>query len=136
MRNNVKADRSPGEAGGQDGIPYRIDPDGRITIHRTNVGISNTLTWSPDGRRFYFGDSLASMIWAYDYDPQTGNVSNEIPFLENFSRELPDGSTVDSQGYLWNCRFYGACIVRPRQMPSRKVPGKRAWSGIGRAAHE
>lgn len=95
MRNNVKADRSPGEAGGRDGIPYRIDPDGRITIHRRNVGISSTLAWSPDGRRFYFGDSLASVIWAYDYVPQTGDVSNESPFLENFSRGLPDGSTVD-----------------------------------------
>jgi sugar lactone lactonase YvrE len=112
MRNNVKADGSPGEAGGQDGLLYRIDPDGRITIHRRNVGISNTLAWSPDGRRFYFGDSLANVIWSYDYDPQTGNISNESPFLENFSRGLPDGSTVDSQGYLWNCRFSGACIVR------------------------
>jgi hypothetical protein len=91
----TSADRSPGEAGGRDGIPYRIDPDGRITIHRRNVGISSTLAWSPDGRRFYFGDSLASVIWAYDYVPQTGDVSNESPFLENFSRGLPDGSTVD-----------------------------------------
>ena len=112
MRNNVNADGSSGEAGGQDGILYRIDPDGRITIHRRNVGISNTLAWSPDRRRFYFGDSLANVIWSYDYDPQTGNISNESPFLENFPRGLPDGSTVDSQGYLWNCRFYGACIVR------------------------
>jgi sugar lactone lactonase YvrE len=112
MRNNVKADGSNGEAGGQDGILYRIDPDGRITIHRRNVGISNTLAWSPDRRRFYFGDSLANVIWSYDYDAQTGNIRNESPFLENFPRGLPDGSTVDSQGYLWNCRFYGACIVR------------------------
>src|SRR2546427_10641436 len=29
------------------------------------------------------------------------------------SREAcPDGSTVDSAGYLWNCRFFGGCIVR------------------------
>lgn len=112
MRNNVNADGSSGEGGGQDGILYRIDPDGGTTIHRRNVGISNTLAWSPDRRRFYFGDSLANIIWSYDYDPQTGNISNESPFLENFPRGLPDGSTVDSLGYLWNCRFYGACIVR------------------------
>jgi sugar lactone lactonase YvrE len=112
MRNNVNADGSSGEGGGQDGILYRIDSDGGTTIHRRNVGISNTLAWSPDRRRFYFGDSLANVIWSYDYDPQTGNISNESPFLENFPRGLPDGSTVDSQGYLWNCRFYGACIVR------------------------
>ncbi len=62
MRNNVNADGSAGEAGGQDGILYRIDPGGRTTIHPRNVGISNTLAWSRDSRRFYFGASLANVI--------------------------------------------------------------------------
>ncbi|MGH9514675.1 MAG: SMP-30/gluconolactonase/LRE family protein [Terriglobales bacterium] len=112
MRNNVNADGSLGEAGGQEGILYRIDPDGRVTIHRRNIGISNTLAWSPDRRRFYTGDTLANVIWAFDYDPQTGNISGERPLLKDFSRGLPDGSTVDSEGFLWNCRFFGGCIVR------------------------
>jgi sugar lactone lactonase YvrE len=112
MRNNVNLDGSPGEAGGQDGVLYRVDPDGRSTIHRQQLGISNTLGWSPDQQRFYFGDSLANLVWVHDYDSRTGDLSNQTPFLENFSRGLPDGSTVDAEGYLWNCRFYGACIVR------------------------
>jgi sugar lactone lactonase YvrE len=112
MRNNVNADGSPGEAGGQDGILFRIDPDGTATRFREKVGISNTLGWSPDHRRLYFGDTLANVVWVYDYNPSIGAISNERPFLENFSRGYPDGSTVDSQGYLWNCRFYGNCIVR------------------------
>jgi sugar lactone lactonase YvrE len=112
MRNNVKPDGSLGEAGGQDGMLYRIDPDGRSSIHRQKIGISNTLAWSPDRVRFYSGDTLANVIWAYDYDPQTGEIANERPFLKNFSRGLPDGSTVDSEGFLWNCRFFGGCIVR------------------------
>ena len=112
MRNNVKPDGSLGEAGGQDGMLYRIDPDGRSSIHRQKIGISNTLAWSPDRLRFYSGDTLANVIWAYDYDPQTGEIANERPFLKNFSRGLPDGSTVDSEGFLWNCRFFGGCIVR------------------------
>jgi sugar lactone lactonase YvrE len=66
MRNNVNPDGSPRETGGTDGILYRLDPDGRATIHRRDVGISNTLAWSPDQRHFYFADSLANIIWAYD----------------------------------------------------------------------
>jgi sugar lactone lactonase YvrE len=112
MRNNVNPDGSPGQAGGEDGILYRIDPDGNVSVHRRNVGISNTLAWSPDRRHFYFADSLANVIWVYDYDPATGNISNETPFLKDFPRGLPDGSTMDAEGYLWNCRYYGACIVR------------------------
>jgi sugar lactone lactonase YvrE len=83
-----------------------------VTEWRSDIGIANTLAWSPDCRHFYFGDSLANTIWRFDYDPETGNISNEAPFLTDFHRGLPDGSTVDEEGYLWNCRFYGGCIVR------------------------
>jgi sugar lactone lactonase YvrE len=112
MRNNVNADGSSGEAGGKEGILYRLDPNGRVTTWRRDVGISNTLAWSPDGRRFYFGDTSANTLWAYDYDAATGDIANETPFLQNFPRGLPDGSTVDVDGYLWNCRFFGGCVVR------------------------
>jgi sugar lactone lactonase YvrE len=112
MRNNVHPDGSSGEVGGQDGILVRIDPNGRATCFREKIGISNTLAWSPDQRHFYFGDTLANVIWVYDYDASTGAISNERPFLEGFGRGYPDGSAVDSEGYLWNCRFFGNCIVR------------------------
>jgi sugar lactone lactonase YvrE len=112
MRNNVNADGSGGEGGGQDGVLFRLDPDGRVTIWRKEIGISNTLAWSPDQQRFYFGDTLANIIRMYDYDQATGAIAYERPFLEGFARGLPDGSTVDSEGCLWNCRFFGGCIVR------------------------
>ncbi len=112
MRNNVNADGTAGEAGGKDGILYRLDPDHRATICRREIGISNTVAWSPDQRHFYFGDSLLNVIWSYDYDATTGEISGEKPFLQDFPRGLPDGSAVDSEGYLWNCRFEGGCIVR------------------------
>ena len=112
MRNNVNSDGSAGAAGGQDGALFRLDPDGKVTIWRQEIGISNTLAWSPDCRHFYFGDTLANVIREYDYDPATGAIANERPFLEGFARGLPDGSTVDAEGYLWNCRFFGGCIVR------------------------
>jgi sugar lactone lactonase YvrE len=112
MRNNVNPDGSERQAGGRDGKLYRIDPNGTARIFREDIGIANTLAWSPDGRHFYFGDTLANVIWVYDFDPQTGAISNERPFLEGFARGLPDGSAMDASGHLWNCRFYGGCIVR------------------------
>ena len=112
MRNNVNPDGSCGTAGGRDGILFRLDPDAGVKIWRRDIGISNTLAWSPDRRRFYFGDTLANVIWFYDYDPDTGTIENEGPFLKDFDRGLPDGSSVDAEGYLWNCRFFGGCVVR------------------------
>ncbi|HTU33950.1 MAG TPA: SMP-30/gluconolactonase/LRE family protein [Candidatus Acidoferrum sp.] len=112
MRNNVNADGSSSEAGGRDGVLYRLDPDGTVTEWCRDIGIANTLAWTPDRKCFYFGDTLQNVVWAYDYDATSGSISNQRPFLQNFERGLPDGSCVDAQGYLWNCRYYGGCIVR------------------------
>src|ERR1700683_3204256 len=54
----------------------------------------------------------SDVIWQYDYDASSGTIENERPFLAGFERGAPDGSAMDSEGYLWNCRFFGGCIVR------------------------
>jgi sugar lactone lactonase YvrE len=130
MRNNVNPDGSAGSIDGQDGKLFRLDSDGVVTIWRQEIGIANTVAWSPDHRRFYFADTRANVIWVYDYDPTTRAIAGERPFLQGFKRGLPDGSTVDSEGYLWNCRYYGGCIVRVApdgiidrvvEMPTRNI---------------
>ena len=93
------------------GVLSRIRPGGFASVHKRELGISNTLCWSPDGTIFYFGDTLQNTIWAYDYDRRTGDISAERPFFSGFERGLPDGSAVDSAGRLWNCRFGGGCMV-------------------------
>jgi len=112
MRNNVNPDGSAGTAGGQDGELFSLAADGTAKVWRRNIAISNTIAWGPDHRHFYSGDTLANVIWVFDYDKATGAIENERPFFQGFERGLPDGSTVDSEGYLWNCRFFGECIVR------------------------
>jgi sugar lactone lactonase YvrE len=108
MRNNVNPDGSEGEAGGKDGILFRIDPAGDVTECETNIGISNTLVWSPDQKHFYFGDSLANEISIYDYN----SMKKTGTHFAGFERGAPDGSAMDEAGYLWNCRYGGSCIVR------------------------
>jgi sugar lactone lactonase YvrE len=112
MRNNVNADGSAGEAGGTEGLLFRIDPDGTVREWKRDIGISNTLAWSPDRTRFYFADSLANRVWVYAYDERTGAIADERVFFEGFPRGAPDGSSMDADGYLWNCRYGGKCIVR------------------------
>lgn len=112
MRNNVAPNGDDLPAGGTDGVLYRVAAGGEAVACRTGIGISNTLCWSPDRRTFYFADTLANAIRAYDYNGPLGEISGERPFFCDFSRGAPDGSAIDSRGYLWNCRYGGGCIVR------------------------
>jgi sugar lactone lactonase YvrE len=101
----------PGDAAFGKGVLYRIQPGGVVNEEKRELGISNTVCWSPDGGTFYFGDTQQNTIWAYDYDAASGAVANERPFFAGFGRGVPDGSAVDAQGRLWNCRFDGGCVV-------------------------
>ena len=91
---------------------YRLRPRGSLEEIAAGFGIPNTLCWSPDRSLFYFGDTLKNEIRAYDYDAATGEIGASRPFLTGFDRGFPDGSAIDAEGYLWNCRFAGGCVVR------------------------
>lgn len=112
MKNNVLPDGQLGDVAPGEGILYRIAPDGNVTEWRHGLGISNTLCWSPDRSTFYFGDTLANEIYAFDYHAVDGSISGERPFFTGFYRGAPDGSAIDSEGFLWNCRYGGGCIAR------------------------
>jgi sugar lactone lactonase YvrE len=91
---------------------YRYRYGGELEEIEDRIGISNTLCWNIEKTIFYFGDTLKNEIRAYDYDSKTGSISNGRSFLTGFERGLPDGSSIDIDGYLWNCRYGGACVVR------------------------
>jgi sugar lactone lactonase YvrE len=112
MFNNVGPRGEALEARRGHGRLFRLSPDRQSSQQKDDLGISNTVDWSPDHRTFYFGDTMRNVIWAYDYDEASGAISNERPFFEGFERGVPDGSVVDSEGFLWNCRFGGSCVVR------------------------
>ncbi|MCP4381902.1 MAG: SMP-30/gluconolactonase/LRE family protein [Hyphomicrobiales bacterium] len=91
---------------------FRVASDGSTSIEKTGIAITNTFGWSPDQTRFYCGDTLPNTIFVWDYDAANGTATNERPFFSGFDRGLPDGSAVDSDGYLWNARYGGGCVVR------------------------
>jgi sugar lactone lactonase YvrE len=112
MRNNVGEKGNPTEAGGTDGVLYRVEGTGSASEWRRDLGISNTLVWSPDRSRFYFADTLQNCIWSYEYKLGDRSIGGERTFFQGFERGLPDGSAIDTEGYVWNCRYGGGCIVR------------------------
>ena len=96
-----------------EGSLYRLDPDGSITTMETGLTISNGIGWSPDNTRMYLTDSPLKVIYAYDFDAATGTITNRRPFISTpDERGVPDGLTVDSEGYIWSARWGGWKVTR------------------------
>lgn len=95
------------------GTLYRLDNDLSVTGEITGVGCSNGLAWSADGNTFYFIDSLAHDVKAFDYDAKTSIMSNSRTIVQ-ISPEMgyPDGMTIDNDGMLWIALWDGWKIIR------------------------
>jgi sugar lactone lactonase YvrE len=98
----------------RNGRLYRLDPDYNVAVLDEKLVCSNGPCWSPDGSTFYFSDTWSGEIWAYDYDVETGTADNRRPFatIERSATGGFDGSTVDSEGGLWNALVYDGKVVR------------------------
>ena len=99
---------------GPNGALYRLDPDFSLRKLDDKITVSNGPCWSPDGATFYFADSGAGEIWAYDYEQSTGAVSNRRTFVrvDRSRGGTADGATVDAEGCLWNALVYDGRLVR------------------------
>jgi L-arabinonolactonase len=89
---------------------YRLNTD--LTLERLPLGdcaISNSIGFSPDGARMYFCDSPTRQIRVCDYP----SCANDRVLIELSDADgVPDGSTVDADGGLWNAQWGGRRVVR------------------------
>lgn len=95
------------------GALYRFDGDGRWQQMDAGFTVSNGLDWSPDSCTFYFVDSLPGIIYAYDFDLDSGAIARRRVFVQIPGNEgRPDGIAVDSEGFIWCAVWDGWCIRR------------------------
>ncbi|MFN0194053.1 MAG: SMP-30/gluconolactonase/LRE family protein [Aestuariivirga sp.] len=78
----------------------------------SEITITNGVVWSPDSQTLYVADSAPQIIHAYDFDLANGSVSNRRVFSAITDLGYPDGAAVDSEGFLWSCRWEGQCVAR------------------------
>lgn len=115
--------------GAVNGHLYRIDPGGSWHVVSGPYGTPNGMGFSPDGRTFYFTDSGARRIYAFDYDVDSGALAGRRMLVETAEAEAAeigksDGMTVDAEGFLWSARWNGGHVLRldPRGRIVRRIP--------------
>ena len=95
------------------GALYCFEANRPVRCCVAGVSISNGLAWSLDHTLMYFVDSPTQAVDVFDYDVETGEISNrrracEIPAAMG----TPDGMTIDQEGMLWVALWGGSAVTR------------------------
>lgn len=128
-----------GRVEGAQALPlWRYEPDGGAAEGSPWAALtppvreSNGLAFSPDGRTMYHADTASKTIWAWDYEPETGEPSRRRVFAqvdEGGDKGGPDGATVDADGF-YICAVPGAGrLLRfdPQGRLERRIPMPAQW---------
>ena len=111
MQNNLDADGGDLPLERRSGGIYRIDADARVTALLNGQGIVNTLLWAEGDRALLSADSLDGVIYRYPIQAD-GALGDRTLWAPQHERGVPDGSAMDAQGYVWNARWGGHCLIR------------------------
>jgi len=110
---------------------YRLDVGG--AAHRVLAGVrgSNGLGFTEDAASLLYADSEEGTVTRFAYDRATGSLAGGQLFARfDRSAGVPDGLTVDAQGYVWVALWDGGCVLRldpdgrvaeRLELPARKV---------------
>ena len=93
------------------GALYRMELDGTLTAVERDIGISNGMGFSLDHRHMYYTDTETQRIDVFDYDVDSGEISNRRSFVDT-TDGWPDGMTVDADGYVWSAGFGKSGVTR------------------------
>ncbi|MCZ6677747.1 MAG: SMP-30/gluconolactonase/LRE family protein [Candidatus Poribacteria bacterium] len=89
---------------------WRIGTDGQVTLLETDMGTTNGIEVSPDGRTLYVNESVQRNIWAYDLSA-AGEVSNKRLLIQ-FPDFGMDGMRCDIEGNLYVTRHGKGTIAK------------------------
>ncbi|XP_025110660.1 regucalcin-like [Pomacea canaliculata] len=99
------------------GSLYSLGLDRTVRKQATNFYLSNGLAWTDDNQTMFFIDSPARKLYAFDFDLEGGNISNQRAAIDMATAApdiggVPDGMNIDTEGKLWVAFYDGGVIGR------------------------
>lgn len=92
---------------------YRLSSEGEVTKILGDFTISNGIAFSPDGTILYFADTPEGTIRRFHSEDGWNSLIELSPLAgPEIAPGKPDGAVVDSEGFYWNARVWGGCLVR------------------------
>ena len=92
---------------------FKFSNNGEAEIVDDGLELCNGMGFSPDLSTFYSTDSLAFEIYQWDYNLKTAALSRRRLFTKvDPELGLPDGMTVDAEGFLWSAIWNAGTVIR------------------------
>ncbi len=88
---------------------WRIDVKGKVTRLAADMGTTNGIEVSPDGKTLYVNESVQRNIWAF---PITADGLGEKRLLKKFDDHGFDGMRCDVDGNLYVTRYGKGTVVK------------------------
>ncbi len=90
---------------------YRVELDGRVTCLFKETRTSNGMAFSADQKQFYWTCSTRKIIFRFDYDVETGELSDREEVVALAEGEgTTDGMTLDTEGNIWSAIWDGHAL--------------------------
>lgn len=96
----------------RDGSLWQFAPGQPPRRVLSGLKISNGMGFSGQGGVFYHTDSPDRAIRRYRYDVKTGELSGAQVLVRTGEDCVPDGMTVDAEGFLWTACWGGGRVER------------------------
>lgn len=88
---------------------WKIDTKGKVTLVAPDMGTTNGIEVSPDGRTLYVNESAQRNVWAFDIQPD-GTLARKR-LLRQFPDHGFDGMRCDVDGNLYITRYGKGTVV-------------------------
>ncbi len=88
---------------------WMVTPSGNIQLLEANMGTTNGIEVSPDGKLLYVNESVQRKVWKYDIQ-KDGTISNKRLFF-SFKDFGMDGMRCDTKGNLYITRYDKGTVV-------------------------
>ncbi len=113
------------------GWVYRLDTNKSLRKVIYNTGTANGMGFSNNEEKLFFSDSKKSNVSIFDYEKETGELSNKKIIFQTLRSEYgsPDGLCLDNNDNLWIGLWDGSAIIQIDQkgdlIKKIKLPAKK-----------
>lgn len=90
---------------------FRLNTDHSWDQLDENFSIPNGMGWNIEKNTFYIVDSNQHALYAYDYNLETGGISNKKTHIQFPANETPDGMCIDAENGFWIAMWGGSKIM-------------------------